>query len=587
MGIPLVTVAIVPRERFSLANESLDNILATTSSQFEILYVDGNSPADVRDHVASQAQAHGFRVLRHETYLSPNQARNMAARHARTKYIVFIDNDVLVSPGWLEALVDCAERTDAWVVGPIYCERLPLASRIHMAGGRARIVARDGRRELSEDHCHFGESLEQVRPQLKREPTEQIEFHCALVRRDVFDRVGFLDEGLWSAAEHTDLCLLARQAGGQVYLEPDSVVTYLPPPPLTAADRSYFMLRWSDAWNTASLERFRKKWRLTDEDPSLDFLKGWLARHRRIAWHRVHQAVRWLGSTPARWLRNHVIDPLETSINRRRYPTVNCHAPIAQQRGATAADTVRYAQTNLQLYDQLVAAGYEENSLRLVRNAHDLAMRLFAGHFRGNGKSFLSHLIGVASILATHGRSLEAVAAGLLHSVYAFGEFGDGTRGINDEKRRQVRQAVGSATESLIADYAMTDWNPGTLDALAACFCDPELPRRSVFDLKMADVLEDHLDHGLCYAPAKRLAGRAVENATWCAAMSRTAVAIGCDDLEAELARWVGTDNSVPSCLQNTHGESHVVAPLSHRKRLALLLSGKFHDRRHKSRRAA
>ena len=85
-------------------------------------------------------------------------------------------------------------------------------------------------------------------------------------------------------------------------------------------------------------------------------------------------------------------------------------------------------KTNLQLYGQMLRAGRPEQELRLVRDAYELAVRLFAGHFRGNGKPFLAHLVGVASILAEHGHPIELVTAGLLHSVYSFGEFGDGTR---------------------------------------------------------------------------------------------------------------------------------------------------------------
>jgi GT2 family glycosyltransferase len=37
------------------------------------------------------------------------------------KYVVFIDNDVLVTPGWLGSLVRRTEETGAWLVGALYC----------------------------------------------------------------------------------------------------------------------------------------------------------------------------------------------------------------------------------------------------------------------------------------------------------------------------------------------------------------------------------------------------------------------------------------------------------------------------------
>ena len=90
-----------------------------------------------------------------------------------------------------------------------------------------------------------------------------------LVRAEAFRRLGPLDEGLKSALENPDFCMSVRQAGGDVYFEPGALVTYVPPPPLAWSDLRYFLLRWSDAWNRASLDHFREKWRLAADDPTL------------------------------------------------------------------------------------------------------------------------------------------------------------------------------------------------------------------------------------------------------------------------------------------------------------------------------
>ncbi|MGD9722669.1 MAG: glycosyltransferase [Pirellulales bacterium] len=598
MPAPQVTVAIVPRERFSYAKTSLDSILATTTGDYELLYVDGNSPPAVRDYLACQAAAHSFRVVRSEEYLSPNQARNLAVQHARTKYIVFIDNDVLVSPGWLEALVECAEATGAWVVGPVYCERLPSATWIHMAGGDAHFVERHGRREIEECHRHHGERLDRAREHLRRGPTEQIEFHCALARRDVFDRLGPLDERLWSAAEHTDLCLMVREAGGQVYFEPNSVVTYVPPPPFEPSDREYFKLRWSDAWNSASLAHFRAKWQLGADDPALNFLAGWLDRHRRRSWHHVHRAAQLLGRTGARWLEQKVLAPLERWANRRRFPHVLSYRVKTAQAGlpsqsvrpaqaAAAAAAPQYAQTNLQLYNQMLAAGRSEEDLRLVHDAYELAMRLFAGHYRGNGKPFLAHLVGVASILAAQNAAVDTIVAGLLHSVYMFGEFGDGTRGITPRKRHRVREAAGDVAERIVTEYTTTHWNTATLADLKDRSARLSLLESRVLEIKLADTLEDHLDHGLAYSPLKSLVKDAA-NQNWTRELILTGQAAGFEQLARALDQTIQAGcPRVPGCLASPHGESYVMAPLSHRERITSMVARRFSRGLGRARRAA
>lgn len=109
-----------------------------------------------------------------------------------------------------------------------------------------------------------------------------------------------------------------------------------------------------------------------------------------------------------------------------------------------------YAQTNIQLFNQLQEADYDLTDLTCVCDAYALAMRLFTGCFRQSGKTFISHLVGTSSILAQIRASPTTVAAGLLHSAYSHGEFGTAERGFSEAKRQQLSVAVGSEVERLV-----------------------------------------------------------------------------------------------------------------------------------------
>ena len=245
--------------------------------------MDGGSPPLVRDAIARLSREKGFRLIRTEEYLVPNRARNLGARDVDTEHVVFIDNDVIPEPGWLDALVRCADETGAWIVGPVYCIGDPRRKIVHVAMGEARIEEAAGRRAFRERHCFVNQHLDAVLPKLRRAPCEMVEFHCLLVRRDALARLGPLDEGLMSALEHVDLCLAAREAGGAVYTEPSSVVTYVAPPPFRDGDLRYFLLRWSDEWNRQSVARFAEKWRLPPDDAGLRSVSRWLGYHRKLA----------------------------------------------------------------------------------------------------------------------------------------------------------------------------------------------------------------------------------------------------------------------------------------------------------------
>jgi GT2 family glycosyltransferase len=289
MSDPRVTVVVVPRERFSCAPRSLESIYRETEGPFELIYVDGRSPSRIQRYLEARARALGFRLIRTERYLSPNEARNLGLREARTDYVLFIDNDVVVSRGWLAKLVECAEETGAAIVGPLTCIGRPERETIHLAGGEVQIVEerRNGAlcRSVRERMRLPGRRVSGVRDQLRRSRCTLAEFHCMLVRRSIFNRIGPLDERMLSTREHLDLCLQVAQAGGAIYFEPSSVVTYVPGPPFKLTDLPFYMLRWSDAWELGSLSRFRQKWGL-DED---EFFK---ARYERLGWRRRESLLR-------------------------------------------------------------------------------------------------------------------------------------------------------------------------------------------------------------------------------------------------------------------------------------------------------
>lgn len=266
MTVPNVTLVVSPRERFSYAQTSLESIYEHTQMPFKLIYVDGNSPKLVADYLAAQAVERGFELVRVDHFLTPNQARNIGLARVDTPHLVFIDNDVVVSPGWLEALVQCADETGADIVGPLTCQDEPVHETIHFANGEARIIVDvKGRRRLREKMCRQGQRVAQVAHKLERTPAELVEFHCMLVRRDVFERLGPLDEGFLNTKEHVDLCMAVTQTDGSIYFEPTSMITYVPGISWHWTDLNLYMLRWSDAWEKASLVHLKDKWNLSND----------------------------------------------------------------------------------------------------------------------------------------------------------------------------------------------------------------------------------------------------------------------------------------------------------------------------------
>ncbi|BAY71890.1 hypothetical protein NIES23_47130 [Trichormus variabilis NIES-23] len=280
---PDVTIIVSPRERFSCTREALESIYENSDYPFQLIYIDGASPRHIQKYLAEQAQQKQFQLIRTDYYLSPNHARNLGLGQVTTKYVVFIDNDVVVTPGWLKPLVHCAEETGATIVSPLICQGSPLHTEVHCAGGESRIkVETKGgitRRKMIEKIYKQGRKVADVLPHLQRQQTGLAEFHCMMVRTEIFQQIGLLDEALLNTKEHVDLCILVADAGGTVYLEPESVMTYITSKPLEQTDINYYMLRWSDAWELASLKRLSEKWNLTEDE----YFKN---KYKRLGWRR-------------------------------------------------------------------------------------------------------------------------------------------------------------------------------------------------------------------------------------------------------------------------------------------------------------
>ena len=267
MSTPVTSIVVVPREQFSVTERALDALLERTPEPFQLVYVDGNSPPAVRDLLRARAAEHGFELVRTERYLTPNEARNLGLERATGEHVVFVDNDLIVSDGWLPPLLACARETGAWIVGPLYLEGEPEERIIHMAGGTCEFTGVAPRRGLRTEHLLQHVHLDSLETPLGRTACDFVEFHCMLLTRGALDAVAPFDERLMNTREHIVACLDAAERGGGVWLEPASVVTYKAPPPLARADAPYFLLRWSERWTRTTLRYFIERYGL---DPSYE-----------------------------------------------------------------------------------------------------------------------------------------------------------------------------------------------------------------------------------------------------------------------------------------------------------------------------
>lgn len=168
----------------------------------------------------------------------------------------------------------------------------------------------------------------------------------------------------------------------------------------------------------------------------------------------------------------------------------------------------QFAQTNIQLYNQLRNKGYSGQEINSVYQGYELAIQLFGCLFKPSGITFIAHHVSTASILASFHAPVNVVVAGLLHGAYNRGDFGEFRRGISVEKRAQVRCVIGHEAEEYLARYTTFPWNTKTRLALKDNIDSLEPINRTVVLMRLANDLEDHLALGIlhCSNAMSRLA---------------------------------------------------------------------------------
>ena len=160
----------------------------------------------------------------------------------------------------------------------------------------------------------------------------------------------------------------------------------------------------------------------------------------------------------------------------------------------------RIAQTNLQLYNQLRLEGRSPDDLALIRRCYELSVELYTGAFQGDGKPFVAHTIGVASIMGQLGAPSVVVGAACIHNVYGNGNFGDGRSEIASlQRRRFVANAVGDEVEACIYRFRLFRLNPGSIGEIASRLDQFDARDRDLLTMDLADHLEKYVDYGVLY----------------------------------------------------------------------------------------
>lgn len=217
MRTPEVSIIIPVFNRVELTRQCLEALYRTVPPGLaEIIVVDNGSTDGAPDFLSGEARAGRIVFIRAGRNLGFARACNLGAAKAGGKYLLFLNNDTIPTPGWLEAMLEAAALPNVGVVG---AKLLYPDGTVQHAG----IVFLRGRPE----HIHRGAPADAAACGGRRRDFDMVTGACLLIPKDLFFAVGGFDETFLNSYEDVDLCLRVRALGRRVVCEPSAVVYHL------------------------------------------------------------------------------------------------------------------------------------------------------------------------------------------------------------------------------------------------------------------------------------------------------------------------------------------------------------------------
>ncbi|MBL9137237.1 MAG: glycosyltransferase, partial [Verrucomicrobiales bacterium] len=213
----LVSIVILVLNQLEHTQRCLESVHRFTPIEHEILLVDNGSDKDTADWLASYATAHReVRLIRNHENRGFAAGNNQALAIARGTHVLLLNNDTVVTAGWIERMLSVLHRVPgAGIVGP----------RSNRVAG-PQLVEHPGYSDLDQ-LPEFAASWA-AKNNGKSRPVGRVIGFCLLARKAVIEAVGGLDERFGSGNfEDDDFCLRARLAGFESRIADDAFVHHV------------------------------------------------------------------------------------------------------------------------------------------------------------------------------------------------------------------------------------------------------------------------------------------------------------------------------------------------------------------------
>ena len=221
-GTPEISVVIVAWNAKRYLELCLNSLAEAPPKRSMEVFVVDNASSDGTAEMVETAYP-WVKFIKSNENLGFSRGNNVAIRQCRGRYIALVNPDVIVFPGCLDALADFLdENPRVGDVGPRVfnpdmtqqstCRRFPTLWNNFCSATRLETIFKGSRFFAGEHMFYF--------PHDRTLPVDVIVGCFSMIRREAFEEVGLLDEGLFMYGDDVDWCRRARNAGWEVVFYP-------------------------------------------------------------------------------------------------------------------------------------------------------------------------------------------------------------------------------------------------------------------------------------------------------------------------------------------------------------------------------
>jgi len=287
---PLISVIICTRDRASQLRRALQSLCMCTVPEgldWEVLVVD-NGSRDGSIEVTDEFQGRLPIRLTTEPTAGLSRARNRGIGEARGKWLVWIDDDVVVAADWLSAYYRSAQQyPEAAVFGGVIAPRLT---------GDAASWLREGINHVNDAYAARIATIVRGIIQPHTMPYgANFALECGAAKRYPFDiALGRHPQTPFRGGEELSVIRKILEEGNNGYWVPDAVVTHCIEP--ERQTEAYLIAYFSESGYTAAQKR--------SHDSTLSRTRSCLNSLLRWSLHRSEYAIHRADLTRARRARN-------------------------------------------------------------------------------------------------------------------------------------------------------------------------------------------------------------------------------------------------------------------------------------------